>query len=360
MLPTAQSPAAFLLQSIAQIGFTRAGGILCGIRTAGGKIASVPASSSPSACLNMFEEMVEACEVITPPSDEIMVPLEEGEKGGKLIDLARRWHLDTYTTIDMEERAVQKEIITLVATQYRRFAPLKYLGEGEQVRIQGIQENGSPVELRLERSLFDREGEVRQFEKVGLDRASRQLDTSELSVRVARGESDRYELFDLALQLSAKIYLSSPSVFNMGFFLEVIPEETDLSFQRLLPSGMYHLAFGPEGGLLLEDERGQEIDPERFPLRGRHFTISSKARESRSEKAGPAVAVGWDRSGFRIMQRRGLGGPPSIPGVIDIFDQVRQEIEHRQEDFERLPYFERIGRLEEYYSRLRNEPRGQA
>jgi hypothetical protein len=371
--PTAAS---FLNQAFGLILPNPSGSLIFGTRSASG-IRVRPLTADRDGAWLFFEEMQQAAGALAQPGKGILVPLVES---GALVDLSRRCYLDEY---DILRGNPSQTLVVLGGSEYRRFSPLKCVGEGRRISLQGLLDQGRPQQLGVQCRFASPACDVTQRQAIGIG-ADRSSDFTEYSLRVQRldflrrmlglpqtgaapnlpWESDEVseeESLDLAIRLTGAIYASNPRELRKGFMLMDLEEEDRLqSVGSFLPVSRWHtLRFEDDGEPIVTDLQGTRVAPPISASPNR--VIISMAAETVGGAKKTALAVGWSRHGFRIEQRRGARSRrPVFSKVKEAISLGLAQVEADLAAFEELPYHDRLGWLGAYFSLLSGEKRGQS
>ncbi len=366
MLTTVSPQSFFLLEAFNLVSANPLAGVNFGMRNNRSEIVSAPLFFQRDASVLFCEEMLDAVRSLTPPQTLVFKPLENI---GYPTDLNRRFFLNQYTTeagIRGMERADSR---IFGAAEYYRFGIGQVYGLGKSVIVHNILRNHFPHQLGISVSKSMQGMQVQQKEIVGFTQESRKEDFMELSLSFDRssilrlflgstdigtGGFDSRRYFDLALQFSARLYLENPHTLEDGFAFLVLGGDEPFSFGPARPVlAMYGLEFGRRGGVHLRDAKGKKIQRSRCRMDGPNFMISSKRTLSPGSDQ-PAFTIRWNRNGFQVIQKRGVNGPHPMLQVSRLFSAVSDEINEELKRFDRLPEYEKIGTLAEYYAKLRS------
>lgn len=339
--------------------------------------ASRPLLADRDGAWFFFEEMAQAASQLVSADGIPMKPLEDTALP---VDLSRRLYLDEFKVL----RSRTGRFSTLLgATEYRHFAPMKCLGEGASVLINGIQNGARPERLSLRCAHASAGHRVQWSESLGYARNDPDGDFSEISIFLRRNDFLRrafgfreknsqpalpweadadtaQEYLTLALQLTGQIFLSDPISLKEGFMLMAL-DEPDLSVHRfpVQPVNHWHLlSFDALGRPRLMDHGEKPVDPEGLVLDSPSYVILSMLTQEAGGRRRPALSVGWSAErGFHVEQRRRIfsGGLSVFPAVSELIDASLAQIDADLASFERLPAFDQLGWLGAYYSLLADE-----
>jgi hypothetical protein len=269
----------------------------------------------------------------------------------------------------------------LGATEYRLFAPMKCVGDGKSVQIQGMQHGAKPEHLIVRCQEANVDLRLQLIDTLAFRKDDPIGNSSELSIRFLRNDFLRRafgfrekrvapelpwepdpdspeEYLSLALRLAAQIYLSNPEDFQEGFVLMALDEPDRVVSMPVMPiNRFYTLSFGPDGQPKIRDPSSKEINVSGVDLDSPHYMLISTLSQQIGARKKPALAIGWNgEEGFRVEQRRAIAsGLPVFPAMAELVTLAQAQMDTDRAAFEGLPHHDQMGWLGAYFALLAHE-----